>query len=115
MAKAARRIWGHPYDSPNFHVAYGAMLQMGIYPHVFMGSPDQWDPWTSASLEEAVAEVKRRLAEAPSSTTSSCRTSSSRPHFRREMSGLEVRSARLLGEQWRNSEEWTMNPKEETN
>jgi 2-polyprenyl-3-methyl-5-hydroxy-6-metoxy-1,4-benzoquinol methylase len=61
MAKAARRIWGHPHDSPNFQVAYGAMLQMGIYPHVFMGSPDQWEPWTSASLEEAVAEVKRRL------------------------------------------------------
>jgi len=61
MAKAARRIWGHPHDSPNFQVAYGAMLQMGIYPHVFMGSPDQWEPRTSASLEEAVAEVKRRF------------------------------------------------------
>jgi 2-polyprenyl-3-methyl-5-hydroxy-6-metoxy-1,4-benzoquinol methylase len=61
MAKAALRIWGHPHDSPNFQVAYGAMLQMGIYAHVFMGSPDQWEPWTSASLEEAVAEVKRRF------------------------------------------------------
>jgi hypothetical protein len=61
MAKAALRIWGHPHDSPNFQVAYGAMLQMGIYPHVFMGSPDQWEPWTSDSLEAAVAEVKRRF------------------------------------------------------
>jgi len=61
MAKTAMRIWGHPHDSPNFQVAYSAMLQMGIYPHVFMGSPDQWDQWTSASLEEAVAEVKRRF------------------------------------------------------
>jgi 2-polyprenyl-3-methyl-5-hydroxy-6-metoxy-1,4-benzoquinol methylase len=61
MAKAAMRIWGHPHGSPNFQVAYGAMLQMGIYPHVYMGTPDQWEPRTSASPEEAVAEVKRRF------------------------------------------------------
>ena len=61
MARAAMRIWGQPHDSPNFQVAYGAMLQMGVYAHVFMGTLDQWKPWTSASLEEAVAEVKRRL------------------------------------------------------
>lgn len=62
MAKAATRIWGQAHDSPNFQVAYGAMLQMGIYPHVLMGDPDQWPPWTSASYEDALAEVKRRFA-----------------------------------------------------
>jgi SAM-dependent methyltransferase len=62
MAEAATRIWGHPHDSPNFQVAYSALLQIGIYPHVLMGDPDQWPPWTSGSYEEALAEVKRRLS-----------------------------------------------------
>jgi SAM-dependent methyltransferase len=61
MAQAALRIWGQPHDSPNFQVAYAAMLQMGLYPHVLMGSPDRWDPWTNASLEEAMAETRRRF------------------------------------------------------
>jgi hypothetical protein len=61
MAQAAMRVWGQPHDSPNFQVAYGAMLQMGIYPHVLMGDPDQWPPWTSDSFAAAMDEVKRRL------------------------------------------------------
>jgi len=62
MAKAAMKIWGHPHDSPNFQVAYSALLQIGLYPHVLMGDPDQWPPWTSASYEDALAEIKRRFA-----------------------------------------------------
>jgi SAM-dependent methyltransferase len=61
LAQAALRIWGQPHDSPNFQVAYAAMLQMGLYPHVLMGKADQWDPWTNASFEEAMAETKRRF------------------------------------------------------
>ena len=48
-------------------MAYGALLQIGLYPHVLMGDPDQWPPWTSASYEDALAEIKRRFAlESPS-------------------------------------------------
>lgn len=61
MAKAAMRIWGQPYDSPNFQVAYNALLQMGIYPNVIMESGGGWDPWTHASIDDALAEVKRRF------------------------------------------------------
>ena len=57
----ALRFWGQPYDSPNFQVAYGALLQMGVYPSVLMGKADQWDPWSNASFEDAMAETKRRF------------------------------------------------------
>ncbi|MBI4787936.1 MAG: methyltransferase domain-containing protein [Chloroflexi bacterium] len=61
MADAARRIWGHPYDSPNFQVCYKALLQMGISPNVHMADSGLWSPWKNASLEEALAEIKRRF------------------------------------------------------
>ena len=61
MAEAAIRIWGHPYDSPNFQVGYNALLQMGIYPNVLMENTGLWKPWTSASFEDALSEMKRRF------------------------------------------------------
>lgn len=61
MAEAARHIWGHPYDSPNFHVAYNALLQMGLFPNVLMEDSGLWPPRTNESLEEALSKVKRRL------------------------------------------------------
>ena len=61
MAQAATRIWGHPYDSPNFQVAFNALLQMGIFPNVLMANTGLWDSWTSASLENALDEIKRRF------------------------------------------------------
>ncbi len=61
MAEAARRAWGHPYDSPNFQVAYNVLLQMGIRANVLFEQTGSWDPWTSASLDDALADVKRRL------------------------------------------------------
>lgn len=61
MAKIAMKIWGQPYDSPNFQIAYNALLQMGIYANVLMESPEGWTPWTNDSLEEAVLEAKSRL------------------------------------------------------
>lgn len=61
MAEAAIRIWGHPYDSPDFQVGYNALLQMGIFSNVLMENTGLWTPWTSASLEEALSEMKRRF------------------------------------------------------
>ena len=61
MAEAAMRIWGQPYDSPNFQVAYNALLQIGIFPHVRMEDSGLWKPWTHGSPEDALAGVKRRF------------------------------------------------------
>jgi len=61
MAQIATRVWGQPYDSPCFQVAYNALLQMGIFPNVQMEDSGLWRPWTNATLEDAFAEVKRKL------------------------------------------------------
>jgi len=61
MAEISNRVWGQPYDSPNFQIAFNALLQLGIFPDVVMEDTGPWEPWTSASLEDAVAEVKRRF------------------------------------------------------
>lgn len=61
MAEAALRVWGHPHDSPNFQVAYNVLLQMGIRANVLFEQAGSWDPWTSASLDDALWEVKHRL------------------------------------------------------
>jgi precorrin-6B methylase 2 len=61
MAEATRRVWGQPNDSANFTVAYNVLLQMGIYANVLMEDTGLWKPRTSASLEDALAVVKRRL------------------------------------------------------
>lgn len=62
MAEAARHVLGHPHDSPNFIIAYNALLQMGIYANVIMEEEDAWQPWQSASLEDALRKAKSRLA-----------------------------------------------------
>jgi len=61
LCVASLHIWGQPYDSPNFQVAYNALLQMGIFPNVLMEDSGLWEPWTNTSLDEAFAEAKRRL------------------------------------------------------
>ncbi len=62
MAEAARRIWKQPLDSPNFIVAYNILLQMGIYANVLMEDTGLWKPRTSASLEDALDDIKRHFA-----------------------------------------------------
>jgi SAM-dependent methyltransferase len=62
MAEAARRVWGHPHDGPSFQIAYNVLLQMGIRANVLFEEAGLWDPRSSTSLEEALGEVKRRLA-----------------------------------------------------
>jgi SAM-dependent methyltransferase len=61
MAEAARRVLGHPYDSPNYQIAFNALLQLGIFPNVLMEEPGSWEPWVSESLEEGCEQIKRRL------------------------------------------------------
>jgi len=68
MAEIARHIWGQPHDSPNFHIGYNALLQMGIYANVLMEDTGLWEPWTNDTLEEAVQEVKGKLGVAGSKT-----------------------------------------------
>ncbi len=60
-AEAARHIWGHPLDSPNFTIAYNVLLQMGIYANVMLENTGLWKPRTSASIEEALQDMKRYL------------------------------------------------------
>jgi SAM-dependent methyltransferase len=61
MSVAAMHIWGQPYDSPDFQVAFNALLQMGIFPNVIMENTGLWNPWISPSLEGALAEIKCKL------------------------------------------------------
>ncbi|HQE92035.1 MAG TPA: methyltransferase domain-containing protein [Anaerolineae bacterium] len=61
MAQAAQHIWGQPYDSPNFQVGYNALLQLGIFANVLLEDTGLWKPWVNASLDEALADVKRRF------------------------------------------------------
>ena len=61
MAQAAMLVWGHPYDSPNFQIAYQILLEMGIFPNVIMENEHLWKQWRNNSLEEALAELKGRL------------------------------------------------------
>ncbi|HKJ99222.1 MAG TPA: class I SAM-dependent methyltransferase [Desulfotignum sp.] len=61
MAKAAMKVWGQPYDSPNFQIAYNMLLGMDIYPDVIMEADGTWPAWTSDSFEAAMEETKNRL------------------------------------------------------
>jgi SAM-dependent methyltransferase len=61
MAEAAMHIWGHPYDSPNYQIAFNALLQMGLFPNVSMEEPISWEPWLNDSLADALVDIKRRL------------------------------------------------------
>jgi SAM-dependent methyltransferase len=61
MAEFARTVLGHPHDSPNFMIAYNTLIEMGIYANVLIEDTGLWKGWTNDSLEEALADVKRRL------------------------------------------------------
>ncbi len=61
MAEFARTVLGHPNDSPNFTIAYNCLLEMGIYANVLIEEDGRWKPWSQDSLEDALADVKRRL------------------------------------------------------
>jgi SAM-dependent methyltransferase len=61
MSMAAKHIWGHPYDSPDYQVGFNALLQLGIFPNVLMEDTGLWDPWTSSDIEEALALARKKL------------------------------------------------------
>ena len=61
QAEAARHIWGHPYDSPNFVIAYNILIQMGIYANVLMENTGYWKPRVSPSLDAALERLKREM------------------------------------------------------
>jgi SAM-dependent methyltransferase len=61
MAEFARMVFGQPHDSPNFVIAYNTLIEMGIYANVLIEDTGLWKGWTNDSLEEALADVKRRL------------------------------------------------------
>ena len=62
LATAALNVWGQPNDSPNFQVAYNLLLQMGIYPNVFIEPPGLWPPWTHDSFSGALWELLHRFS-----------------------------------------------------
>ena len=61
MAEAAIHLWGQPFDSPNFTIAYNVLLQMGLTPNVRMDAAHGLEPRTSASLDEALARMRRQF------------------------------------------------------
>ncbi|MFH1468758.1 MAG: class I SAM-dependent methyltransferase [Pseudomonadota bacterium] len=76
MAQACRLVRGHPHDSPNFIVAYNALLQLGRLPHVVPEDGEPWGGWLHASFEEAFLELRARLGlgEGPSEQDGPLRT-----------------------------------------
>ena len=61
MAEVARLVLGHPNDSPNFVVAYNALLQMGIVANVQVEDVGPRAAWRHPSIEAALADVKVRM------------------------------------------------------
>ena len=54
-----QKIYGHPYDSPNAHLAYYALYSMGIYPNVLV--EEDMHNWRDTTFDEAFSRVKRHL------------------------------------------------------
>jgi SAM-dependent methyltransferase len=106
MARAAKMVWGQPYDSPNFQVAYNAMLQMGIFPDVLMEEKGFWLGWTNKSLDEAFEKIRYRFGVAEGSAHDKRLVALLKKHLK-EKNGLvqwpsEVRTALVY---WNNFNE----------
>ena len=54
-----RKIHGHPYDSPNAHLAYNALYFMGIYPNVLV--EEEIHHWSDATFDSAFSRAKKHL------------------------------------------------------
>lgn len=61
MAEAAQKVFGQPYDSPNFQIAYNILLGMDIYPDVIMEADGSWPGWANDTFEQALEEMKSRM------------------------------------------------------
>ncbi len=60
-SEAAQHIWGQPFDSPNFAIAYNVLLQMDIHANVLMEDTGYWKPRESDNLEDAFNSMKKYL------------------------------------------------------
>lgn len=60
MGELSERIRGEWHDSPNFIVAYNALLEAGFTPNVFI-EPVAVSYWTDATLAEAGVRARRHL------------------------------------------------------
>ncbi|NLE09371.1 MAG: class I SAM-dependent methyltransferase [Dehalococcoidales bacterium] len=54
-----RKLYGHPYDSPNALIAWNALYSMGIYPNILIEK--EVHHWEDATLGQAIARAKRHL------------------------------------------------------
>jgi 2-polyprenyl-3-methyl-5-hydroxy-6-metoxy-1,4-benzoquinol methylase len=61
QAEAARHLWGQPFDSTNFVIAYNILIQMGIYANVLMEDTGYWKPRVSPDMDAALERLKREL------------------------------------------------------
>lgn len=61
QAEAARHLWGQPFDSVNFVIAYNILIQMGIYANVLMENTGYWKPRVSADIADALERLKREM------------------------------------------------------
>lgn len=61
MTEAATYLWGQPLDSPNLTIAYNILLQMGLAPNVLMETGGLWEAKSSATMDEALARMKRHF------------------------------------------------------
>lgn len=59
MAELCRLARGHTHDSPNFIVAYNALLEMGILPNALLET--ELRPWTDPTLEDALQRARKQL------------------------------------------------------
>ena len=53
------KIHGHPYDSPNAHLAYNALYSMGIYPNMLV--EEDMHNWKDNTFDEAFSRGKKHL------------------------------------------------------
>jgi SAM-dependent methyltransferase len=60
MGELSERIRGEWHDTPNFIVAYNALLEAGFTPNVFI-EPVAVSYWTDATLAEAGVRARRHL------------------------------------------------------
>ena len=59
--EAARHIWGLPFDSTNFVIAYNILIQMGIYANVLIENTGYWKPRVSSDIDTALGRLKREI------------------------------------------------------
>ena len=61
LAQIAQKVWGQPNDSPNFTIAYNALIQMGIYANVLFEENRSIHPKVYPSYESAFSDIKSRF------------------------------------------------------